>query len=488
MAAFKEYGEYDGLGLAELLANGEVTSEEIWTASAEQANRVNPTINAVVSTLGIEEYGANQVVPGPFGGVPFLLKDLSALATGSVTTFGSKLFADSVADHDSEVVARYRGAGLVVVGKTNTSEMGLTATTEPGLFGATRNPWDISRSAGGSSGGAAAAVAAGIVPCAHSTDGGGSTRIPASCCGLFGLKPTRGRIPLAPDAGERNGAFFTHHAITRTVRDSAALLDIAAGPCAGDPYWAPPFDGPLIKEVGAPTSRLRIALQTNLLDGGAIAPECREAAVAAANLCENLGHTIVEALPTYSLENIVQAARTIWSSSLAAAIESRCASLGRSPGPELVEPLTWQFYLIGRGIQAKEYVRAIDTVHREGRALAKFLQKYDLLLTPTLALPPLQLGAINPTSISSMEEADALFLMQFRSYSPFTLIANASGNPAMSVPLAWTQSGLPIGVQFLGRFGAEALLFRLAAQLEEARPWFNRRPDMSFLHGERSRI
>lgn len=479
MTGFREYDKYDGLGLATLIAAKEISSEEVLAACVERAERVNPIINAVVSMADTNERARNGGLSGPFHGVPFLLKDLSALAAATVTTFGSRLFADAIADHDSEVVARYRRAGLVVIGKTNTSEMGLTATTEPALFGATRNPWDITRSAGGSSGGAAAAVASGIVPCAHSTDGGGSTRIPASCCGLFGLKPTRARVSLAPDAGERNGAFFTHHAITRTVRDSAALLDVAAGQGLGDPYCAPPLDGPLLREVGAPPKKLRIALQTALLSGAAISTECRDAALAAARLCEDLGHTVTEDLPTYSLESIVQAARTLWAANLAAAVDSHCTAIGRPATPEAMEALTWQFYLVGKRIAAAEYVRAIDMIHRQGRELAKFFQTYDMLLTPTLASPPIELGTLNPSAVSSIEDADALFHRQFFNYSPFTIVANASGNPAMSVPLAWTQGGLPIGVQFLGRFGAEATLIRLAGQLEQARPWFERRPNES---------
>jgi Asp-tRNA(Asn)/Glu-tRNA(Gln) amidotransferase A subunit family amidase len=481
MSRFAEYTRHDGLGLAELIAKKEVSASEVLEACRERLERVNPRINAVVSILE-EAFSPGQARAGeegaPFRGVPFLLKDLGALMQGTVTTFGSKLFADARADHDSELVARYRRAGLVVVGKTNTSEMGLVVTTEPALFGPTRNPWDITRSAGGSSGGSAAAVAAGIVPWAHATDGGGSIRIPASCCGLFGLKPTRARTPLAPDAGERNGGFFTQHAITRTVRDSAALLDAAAGAARGDPYCAPPLGRPLLHEVGAPVGRLRIAVQRDAGDGAMVSEECREAVDAAARLCEALGHVVVDVTPGYSIGALIDAAMVIWSSSLASALESYCDARGRSIPPNALEPFTWYFSEIGRRCQAAEYVRAIHTVHALGRAIAELLTPYDVLLAPSLASEPVPLGALTSATVGSVEDAREFFVREFH-YSPFTMIANASGNPAMSVPLAWTKSGLPIGTQFLGRFGDEPTLFRLAAQLEEARPWFDRRPPLA---------
>lgn len=476
MGKFEEYENYDALGLAELIAMKKVSAAEVLDATLLRVQRLNSSLNCLVNmgklTLQSWENGSPR---GPFDGVPFVLKDLGLLINGTVTTFGSRLFANSIADHDSEVASRYKRAGLVIIGKSNTSEMGLVATTEPALFGPTRNPWDITRSAGGSSGGSAAAVASGIVPAAHATDGGGSIRIPASCCGLFGLKVTRGRTSLAPEAGERNGGFFTHHAVTRSVRDSAALLDVAAGPALGDPYWAPPLARPLLSEVGAPVGKLRIALQNKVGNGAVVAPECIRAVQSAARLCEDLGHTVTEVTPPYDLDALLDSARVIWSASLAAAIDGWCERADRSISPAMVEPFTWHFYQLGRSLQASQYVTAIGRVHAQGRSVSEFFKTYDMLLSPTLASEPIALGNLDTSSVASIGDAHELFLRQFR-YSPFTVIANATGTPAMSVPLEWSASRLPIGIHLLAPFGQEALLVRFAAQLEEAKPWFHRRP------------
>src|SRR2546429_4818864 len=295
----KDYERYDGLGLADLVRTRAVTAKELLTAAVARIEARNPAVNAVVNRMydRAEATIAAGLPPGPFTGVPYLLKDLGVYYTGTVTSSGSAFFRDAIADHDSEIVARLKRAGLVILGKTNTSEFGLSPSAEPKLFGPTRNPWNLARSAGGSSGGAAAAVAAGMLPMAHGTDGGGSVRIPASCCGLFGLKPTRARTPFGPDLGENWSGSSVGHALTRSVRDSAALLDATGGPDIGDPYWAPPPKSPFLAEVGAEPGRLKIAFTTKAWSGHPVGPECIAAVAEAAKLCERLGHHVEEASP-----------------------------------------------------------------------------------------------------------------------------------------------------------------------------------------------
>jgi Asp-tRNA(Asn)/Glu-tRNA(Gln) amidotransferase A subunit family amidase len=438
-----------------------------------RAESVNPEINAIVRPMYDEARAAVEagLPDGPFTGVPMVLKDTGPFYQGVVTSFGSKLFADFVPGHDSEVVARYKRAGMVIMGKTNTSEMGLVAITEPRLFGATRNPWNPAHTPGGSSGGAAAAVAAGILPAAHATDGGGSIRIPAACCGLFGLKPTRGRTPLGPEAGDRNGGFFTQHVVSRSVRDSAALLDATAGPDIGDPYWAPPPPGPFLAEVGKPPGRLRVAKQVTADDGSPVDAQCVEAVEAAAALCAELGHIVEEATPSYDVEALTEASLIIWSANVAAGISGRCKALGRDPRPDDVEAYTWYMAEMGWRCTGAEYVWAIATTHAAGRALGRYFSTYDLMLTPTTATPPVKIGVFD----TATEDGESLRLRHGR-FVPLTALQNATGQPAMSVPLHWTGDGLPVGVHFVGRFGDEATLLRLAAQIEEARPWSDRRP------------
>jgi Asp-tRNA(Asn)/Glu-tRNA(Gln) amidotransferase A subunit family amidase len=376
-----------------------------------------------------------------------------------------------VADHDSEYTVRLKRAGLVILAKTNTPEMGLAPSTEPRLFGPTRNPWNRAHSAGGSSGGSAAAVAGGMLPMAHATDGGGSIRIPASCCGLFGLKPTRARNPMGPDAGEGWGGASVGHAVTRSVRDSAALLDVTAGPDVGDPYWAPPPAGPFLDEVGRPPGRLRIALATASWNGAPVDPECAAAATDAARLCESLGHHVEEARPDYNHEALGQATRIIIGANVRAALDVGAKARGRAVEAGDVERVTWEFAALGASHTAADYARSIGVVHRTGRAVARFFTRHDIVLSPTMCRPPFPLGVLDMSSA----DADAYLAAVLASIG-FTSLFNSSGNPAMSVPLAWSRSGLPIGIQFAAPFGGEALLFRLAGQLEAARPWAARRP------------
>jgi amidase/6-aminohexanoate-cyclic-dimer hydrolase len=473
MGGFAEFERYDGLGLAQLVRDKQVSAAELLDAAIERVESRNATVNAVCARLYDEGRRAIAagLPEGPFTGVPFMLKDISVVMNGVATTSGSRLFADAVADHDSELVARYRRAGLVIFGKTNTPEFGLSTTTEPQLFGPTRNPWSVAHSAGGSSGGAAAAVAAGMIPMAHASDGGGSIRIPASCCGLFGLKPTRARVPLGPDAGEGWSGSSVNHAITRTVRDSAALLDATAGPDVGDPYWAPPPARPFLAEVGADPGRLRIAVCTTPWNGVAVEPECRDAVAAAARLCESLGHAIDEARPEIDWTSLREGQRVIVAANARNAMELRANALGRELSPGDVEKMTWRTAAYGREASAADYARSIQVLHRAGRAVGRFFTRYDVLMTPTMCRPPHRLGDLDTMT----DDVDG-YVQVLYGHIAFTSLFNAAGTPAMSVPLSWTKAGLPIGVHFAGGFGDEARLFRLAAQLEAAQPWRDRRP------------
>ena len=468
-----DFGTYDGLGLAELVRRKEASAREVLEAAIARAEAVNPRINAIVTALYDQARAAvgAGLPSGPFTGVPYLLKDLGALYTGAPTSFGSALFDGYVADHDSEITARYKRAGLVIFGKTNTPEMGLCPSTEPRRFGATKNPWNLAHTAGGSSGGSAAAVAAGIVPMAHATDGGGSIRIPASCCGLFGLKPTRARNPLGPDAGEGWGGASVGHAVTWSVRDSAALLDATSGPDVGDPYWAPPPAGPFLAEVGRDPGALRIALTTTAFNGHAVDPQCADAARAAAKLCESLGHKVEDAHPELDAEALGQAVRIVIAANVRAALETRATAVGRTLAATDVERVTWGRVVDAAKFTAADYARSIGVIHRTGRAVARFFSTYDILLSPTMCAPPARLGVMNMSSTD-----DAGYLDAVLGCIGFTSLFNSAGNPAMSVPLATSRDGLPIGIQFAGRFGDEATLLRLAAQLESAQPWAGRRP------------
>jgi Asp-tRNA(Asn)/Glu-tRNA(Gln) amidotransferase A subunit family amidase len=468
---FDDYESYDALALALLVQKRELSPRELLEAALERAARRNPAVNAIPIPMHEEARRVAEAPPeGPFRGVPFLLKDLYAMYPGVRTTHGSRLFADHVPDHENELVARYRRAGLVIFGKSASPEFGITTSTESALFGPTRNPWNLEHSAGGSSGGAAAAVAAGILPAAHASDGGGSIRIPASCCGLFGLKPSRGRIPFGPDAGEGWSGMSTAHAVTRSVRDSAALLDVVQGEDLGAPYASPPRKRPFLAEVGAPPGRLRIALQLTSFNGSDTHPDCAAAARDAAKLCAELGHEVEEATLAIDAAAFGRASQVIIAANLRASVLERLAALGRELRDDDLEPATRLMFEAAKGADAAEYARAIRVIHALGRQVSRFLQERDLLLTPTLGTPPLPLGRLALTNPGTDFMRD---LLQTVGY---TQLLNASGHPAMSVPLAWNAAGLPIGVQFVARFGDEATLFRLAAQLEQARPWFRRRP------------
>ena len=473
MSMTNEYAAHDALGLAALIKRGEASAREILDLSLERLAACNPDLNAVIRVMEEEARArVDQGLPkGPFEGVPYLLKDLYIHYRGVPTTNGSRLFADFMPDRDSIYTERVHAAGLVVIGKSNTPEFGLNASTEPRLHAATRNPWSAARSAGGSSGGSAAAVAAGIVPAAHATDGGGSIRIPAAHCGLFGLKPTRGRVTVGPFAGEGWSGLSTGHAVTRSVRDSAALLDATQGPASGDPYRAPPVERPFLDEVGRDPGRLRIALWTEGLAGETVSPDCVAGARAAARLCESLGHEVETQRPGIDGEVFRDAMRVIVSSNVANVLAMRSEALRRPVAAGEVETITARFAEEGMRLTGQDYAGALFRVHETGRHLADFFERYDVLLSPTLADPPLPLGTFDMMSEDLDRYCERLF-----AGLPFTPLYNVTGCPAATLPLHWTPEGLPAGVQIGARFGAEALLFRLAAQIEVERPWAARRP------------
>jgi len=473
--AIAEYEKLDAMALSALISKREVTASEVLEEAITRAEKHNPTINAV--TIPLYDLGrqtAKAPLPaGPLAGAPFLLKDLGALLTGTPSTGSSKLFADFVAPHDATIVARYRAAGLVIFGKSASPEMGLAPSTEPAMYDPCRNPWNLGHSSGGSSGGAAAAVAARILPMAHATDGGGSIRIPASACGLFGVKPTRARNPSGPDVGEGWGGQAVGHCVSISVRDSAALLDATAGPDIGDPYWAPPPAGKFLDEVGRDPGKLRIALCLEPWNGEPVDAECRRATEDAAKLCESLGHTVTVARPTFDVEAFREATRVLIAGNVYATLAARAKAIGKTLEATDAEPLTWSLAELGIKYTAADYAAAVTVIHRVGRIVARFFTQHDILLTPTMCSPPWPLGVL---SLSS-KDTDAYLVAVNRSIG-FTSLFNAAGNPAMTVPLHWTASGLPVGVQFVAPFGDEARLFRLAAQLEQAKPWKDKRPAM----------
>ncbi|NWH07741.1 MAG: amidase [Alphaproteobacteria bacterium] len=469
----KDYTAHDAVGLAGLIARKDVSAAELLDTAIARMEAVNPSINAVVLQHRdlARKAIADGLPRGPFAGVPFLLKDLNAALKGTVTTQGSRFFKDAVADHDSTLVERYKRAGLVIFGKTSSPEFGATCSTEPTLFGPCRNPWNLGHTPGGSSGGAAAAVAAGIVPAAHASDGGGSIRIPASACGLFGMKPTRGRTPSGPKRGEGWAGLSIAHVVSHSVRDSAALLDATDGPASGDPYAAPPKLRPYAEELNEKPGRLRIALNVTAQNGAAVDPECRAAAEGAARLLESLGHHVEEARPAIDAAALRQAQATIVSISTAAAFKERAMELGREPRPDEMEHINALTAEIGNKTSGVDYLMAIGAVHRAGRVVGEFFESFDVLLTPTMGCVPMAVGRL------SLARTDiAGWLEDLGSAIAFTTLANQTGCPAMSLPLAMSQSGLPIGVMGMAACGREDMLFRLAAQVEEAAPWKDRRP------------
>ncbi|MGH3127011.1 MAG: amidase [Gaiellaceae bacterium] len=447
---------------ARLVRNGEVTSAELVQLSLDRIARLDPTLNAFVTVCADEALAAAASIdstPGDalFRGVPIGVKDLAATA-GVRTTYSSHAYAEYVPDFDTAVVRRIREAGFVIVGKTNTPEFGTVAFTESDLNGATRNPWDTALTPGGSSGGAAAAVSAGLVPLAHATDGGGSIRIPASCCGLFGLKPSRGRVSSAP-FGSLEG-LSTAGPMARAVEDAAAFLDVLSGYEPGDPWWVPPPEHPFAVTTREAPGRLRVAVTTTPPIDTPVDPECIRAAMAAAEVLAGLGHDVREETPPWREPSLLDLFLTIWQvgPALHPIDETAMTPLNRG----LVES--------ARATSATEYARAVAQLQAFARRIVSFWADVDVLLTPTLALPPVPIGWQEAVE-GSIEQ-----LRRNTEFTPFTAVANLTGQPAMSIPLHWSDDGLPIGVQAIGPPAGDALLLQLAAQIEAMRPWADRRP------------
>jgi amidase len=467
-----EYARYDGLGLAELVRSGQVSSEELMATAQKAIEVVNPKLNAVIGP--VEPRKPAAAPEAVFDGVPFLIKDLVLHAEGVRCDMGSRLVDNTfVSPHDTELMRRFKAAGLVTIGRTNTPELGFSLTTEPVLYGPTRNPWDIKRSPGGSSGGSCAAVAAGVVPVAHANDGGGSIRIPAAACGVVGLKPTRGRTPTGPEFSQPLHGLGIEHVVTRTVRDCAAALDAVQGPGVGDPFIIPPPARSYAAEVGAPTGRLRVAVSLSGLMGVRIGGETRDAVMRVARQLEALGHHVTEASPTFDEAMFHQANLVYWCGFLAAGVLGTAQMNGRKPSLETLEATTLACYEHGLSLKLVDLELADAHANMVCRSVAPFFNDYDVLLTPTMAGAALPLGHTNGNdpSLGAQGWYDHLF-----TNAPFTGLYNMTGQPAISLPLATDAGGLPVGVQFVARFGAEDLLLRLAAQLEEAMPWSGRRP------------
>jgi amidase len=447
---------------ARLVREREVSAVELVEEYLARIDRLDPELNSYVTVCADEALAAAQApVDGPFSGVPTPIKDLVDTA-GIRTTYSCRAFAANVPAEDGELARRIRAAGFVVLGKSNTPEFGTTAITESDLNGICRSPWDTSRTPGGSSGGASAAVAAGLAPIAQGSDGGGSIRIPASCCGLFGLKPSRGRTSPAP-RGDAYG-FSVAGSLARTVADAAAFLDAIAGPAPGDPFVAPPPERPYLEEVGVDPGRLHVALVLEPPTRGAVDPACAEAASDAARLLEELGHGVEEVAVAWHSEDLAELFATVWQT-----IPSLYPSVDRSE----LDSLNAAFLERARATSSTEYLAAFVRLQQYGRRVAAFVADYDVVLTPTLALPPVPVGWIREPDDPWEQYERAL------RFTPFTPAVNVAGLPAASVPLSWTEEGLPIGVQLIASYGGEALLFRLAGQLENARPWADRRPPIS---------
>lgn len=453
----------DMTGLAAAIADGEVSAREVVEFSLSRLEERNPTLNAIISTCAeqaLAEVDAG-LPDGPLRGIPFAIKDLNVDVAGLPTTNGSRLFADDIAATDSELTRRYRAAGLVIIGKTNSPEFGQNASTEPALFGPTHNPHRLSHSPGGSSGGASAAVAAGIVPAAHGSDGGGSIRIPAAMTGLVGLKPSRGRVPVGNPLA---GPLSVHHALTRSVRDSALLLDLSCAPLAGEPFTISQPSRPYVQEVGADPGRLRIASSTLMPDGTASHPDCAAVTNAVAALLESLGHEVTEDAPDFPLDALNSAMSMGMAASMAVTVDARLEQLGRGIEDGDLEAVPRMIYDRTKASSATDFVNAMNAVHHASHVIGGFFTTNDLLITPTLALPTPPLGLLDAGSVEAIwKHAGA--------YGALTGPFNTTGQPAISLPMGHDSTGMPLGVQIVAAFGREDLLIRIASQLEAAQPW-----------------
>ncbi len=495
MPTFKEYDQHDACGLAQLMATGEVSATEVMEAAIERCERVNPHINAVIQPLyeRAREQVASSSPSGPFAGVPFLMKDLGQAIAGEFLRNGSRFFKDFKPDYNAEIVQRFHASGCITFGKTSAPELGLVGTTEPVLFGPTRNPWNLERVAGGSSGGAGAAVAAGIVPMASASDGGGSIRIPAACCGLVGLKPSRGRNPCGPSVGEGWYGQVQDGVISKSVRDTAVMLDATAGGDCGMPYTAPPPRLRFADEIERPPERLKIGICPDALCcERALDPECVAGLMETAAVLEDLGHQVEEARPGLDRLALGSAFLMRVVACTGAEIAEAETLLGRRAKHDEFEAMTRAFANLGRSFNAVDLTLANREIERQMRNLGRFMAGYDVLVTPTTATPPAPLGVFEPKGIDAMLTAvlsrislgpiikwtntlEQLVENNF-DFVVSTMVANMSGEPSISLPLATSQEQLPVGLMFTAKIYEEATLLRLAAQLEQARPWSDRRP------------
>jgi len=472
---FAEYADYDGLGLAAMVAGGEISPLELTLAAIERIERHNGALNAVVHKAYDEarSVAASDLPRGPFRGVPFLIKDLGLTVAGWPRSCGSRFARDLVDDADSGLVSRYRGSGAVLVGKTNTPEFGITGTTESAYLGPCRNPWNPGRIAGGSSGGAASAVASGMVPLAHASDGLGSIRIPAACCGLVGLKVTRDRNPNLPDGYDYAYGLVVDHVVSRTVRDSAAMLDVTGRPEPGSPYPAPPKDRPYLEEVGRSPGRLRIAWSSETPSGRPIDPEVEAALQATTGLLAGLGHEMIPKGLGIDQRAMYRAMGPAGGANFAAGMKRLIERVGHEPEADELEPLTWASLKAGRKVAGEDVMWGLQALRMINRQILSLFETFDVYLTPVMGAPPPPIGYIDPVALPPREvnrRQGEVF--------PFTPPFNASGQPSISLPLAWSAAGLPIGMMLTARYADEATLFRLAGQLEKEAPWKDRRPDI----------
>ncbi len=492
--SFEDYDAHDGLGLAELVRTGQVRSRDLVEECIARIEHVNPQINGVVRSLYDRARAQSEEAPGkgPFAGVPFLVKDLIQCIPGVPTEMGSVFWKGWTPKTATNLYMRWREAGVIPVAKTATSELGLLPVVETELCGKTRNPWNLDRTSGGSSGGSAASVAAGVAPLASAGDGGGSIRIPASCCGVFGYKPSRARNPVGPTASEHWSGFVSEHVVSRSVRDSAAMLDSTQGPDETAPYFAAPIEGTFLEATKHDPKSLRIAFHSEPAFPSTIHSDCRAAVEDAAQLCEELGHHVQEVSPGHDPAALSRALVIVFGSNIAAEIKEAEQIVGRRATLRDFQLTTWISHMVGKAVSAQDFLFALRSLQAEARRLVHVYRDYDLVLTPTLGTPPIEIGSLEPTGVDALAQklfaatgwsaplsspklidraAETTF-----SFVPFTPIANITGQPAMSVPLYWNAEDLPIGVMFAGRPRDERVMFSLAAQLERARPWRDRHP------------
>jgi amidase len=474
MMGFAQYADYDGLGLAELVRNKDVTAAELLEAAIERAERHNGKLNAIVhKAYDMARANAAKLPDGPFKGVPFLIKDLGLEVAGLPRSDGTRFNKNEPDTFDALLTQRYKAAGVNIFGKTNTPEFGITGTTESARLGPCRNPWNTDHITGGSSGGAASAVAAGIVPLANASDGLGSIRIPAACCGLVGMKVTQYRVPQGPEHDNGLGhGYGVHHVVSRTVRDSAAMLDCVDMPEPDSPYHAPPKTRPFLAEVTTPPGRLRIAFTDETPSGKQVDPEIAAALRDTARKLESLGHQVEERGLGINYRKLYAASRAVLSANFAHAMRERAKAMGREPEENELEPLTWRNWKGGEHVPGHEALRGWQTLKAMTREIYRVFTTIDVLLTPVLSTPVPKIGFIDPVRLEPREVDDR----QAQTFG-FTPPFNMTGQPSLSLPVAGqSKSGLPIGMMFTAKWADEATLYRLAGQLEQAHPWIGRKP------------